>query len=150
MIAVVLLIAFTVAVGGILSVWLSTLSTTQTTIVSSGTEKQVRCAASSISILEVRYPSGTSGCVAPYNCVNVTVRYDSGVEALSNITVEVSARGSINSSTSTARFSPGESRVVSLIANYPPEVASARGFCQDSVSITAECKAGQPCMLGSG
>ena len=144
MIAVVLLIAFTVSVGGILSVWLSTLSTTQTTIVSSGTEKQVRCSPSSISIVEVRYTSGTSN-----GFVNVTVRYDSGIETLSNITTEVSARGSIQANTSTAPLSPGESRVVQVSpANYPPEIVSARGFCQSTVSIIAECKSGQPCMVG--
>ncbi len=145
MIAVVLLIGFTVAVGGILSVWLSTLTTSQTTTVSSGTDKQVRCAASSLSIVEVRFPSGTAN-----GFVNVTVRYDSGIETLANVTAEVSARGSVQANTSTASLNPGESRVIQVSpANYPPEVVSARGFCKSSVSIVAECKAGQPCMIGS-
>jgi len=144
MIAVVLLIAFTVAVGGILSTWLSTLATTQTSTVSSGTEKQVRCAASSISILEVRYPSGSGN-----GNVNITVRYDSGVESLANITAETTARGEIDQATSPAVVSPGESRVITIgSANFPPEFVSAKGICRTSVAITAECKSGETCMVG--
>ena len=145
MIAVVLLIAFTVAVGGILSVWLSTLSTTQTTIVSSGTEKQVRCSASALKVAEVRYPTGTSR-----GSVNVSVTYDSGTESLSNITVEISARGVTDLVNSTGTVTPGEARAVNVTANFPPEVVSARGFCRDTVPIVGTCKSGQPCMLGSG
>ena len=146
MIAVVLLIAFTVAVGGILSVWLSNLTTTQTTTVSSTTDKQVKCSASSLSVAEVRYPTGISN-----GFVNATVRYDSGTETLSNVTVEVSGRGSVQANTSVEPLNPGESRVVQVSpANYPPEVVSARGFCRDNVPIIGSCKAGQPCMVGSG
>ena len=146
MIAVVLLIAFTVAVGGILSVWLSTLAQTQTSTVSSGTDKQVRCSASSLEILEVRYPTGSGT-----SAVNVTVRYSSGTETLANVTVEVTARGAIAQASNTAAISPGESKVVVVAnANFPPEFVSAAGICQSTVSVTNECKTGQPCMKGSG
>ena len=145
MIAVVLLIGFTVAIGGILSVWLSTLTTTQTTTVSSGTEKQVRCSASALKVSEVRFPTGTQR-----GSVNVSVVYDSGTESLSNITVEISARGLTDIANSTGTVSPGEARSVTITANYPPEVVSARGFCRDNVPIVGSCKAGQPCMVGSG
>ncbi|MBI4009637.1 MAG: hypothetical protein HY361_00380 [Candidatus Aenigmarchaeota archaeon] len=145
LIAVVLLVGFTVALGGIVITWLSTLASTQTTIVSSGTEKQVKCAASSLAVIEVRYPSGAGN-----GFVNVTVRYESGTEILSNITAEVGARGSLQANTSTGTVSPGETRVIQVSpANYPPELVSARGFCQSSVSVIGECKSGQPCMKGS-
>ena len=111
MIAVVLLIAFTVAVGGILSVWLSTLSTTQTAIVSPGTEKQVRCAASALKVSQVRYPTGTGR-----SSVNVSVIYDSGTESLSNITVEISARGVTDLVNSTGTVTPGEARAVNVLS----------------------------------
>ena len=143
MIAVVLLIAFTVSVGGILSVWLSTLSTTQTAIVSSGTEKQVRCTASALKVDEVRYPAGTGR-----GSVNVSVTYDSGTETLSNITVEITARGVTDLVNSTGLVAPGEARAVNVTANYPAEVVSARGFCRDTVPIIGTCKSGQPCMVG--
>lgn len=145
LIATVLLIGFTIAVGGILSVWLSSLTTTQTTTVSSGTEKQVRCAASALRISEVRYPTGVGR-----SSVNVSVIYDSGTEALSNITVEITARGITDLVNSTGTVTPGEARAVNVTANFPPEVVSARGFCQNTVPIIGTCKAGQPCMIGSG
>ncbi len=145
MIAVVLLIAFTVAVGGILSVWLSTLAQTQTSTVSSGTEKQVKCSASALKISEVRYPTGTGNAN-----VNVTVVYDSGRETLSNITVEITARGNISIANSTGAVQPGEARSVSIAANFPPELVSARGLCQGAVPIIGTCKSGESCMKGSG
>lgn len=145
MIAVVLLIAFTVSVGGILSVWLSSLATTQTTTISSGTEKQVKCAASALKVAEVRYPSGTSR-----GYVNVSVIYNSGTETLSNITVEISGRGAVDSVSSTGAVVPGEVRTVNTTANYPPELVSARGLCQATVPIVGTCKSGEPCMIGSG
>ncbi len=144
MIAVVLLIGFTVAVGGILSVWLSTLTTSQTTTVSSGTEKQVKCTASSLKVSEVRFPTGTGR-----SYVNVSVVYETGTESLSNITVEITARGVTDLVNSTETVVPGEARAVNVTANYPPEVVSARGFCQSSVAIVGTCKSGQPCMIGS-
>ena len=164
MIAVVLLIAFTVAVGGILSVWLSTLSTTQTTIVSSGTEKQVRCGASSLIIKEVRY-NATQPCslcnISHY--VNTTIRYESGTEVLSpNVTLEVISRGTRNTSTHVVTLAPGQSYTnftnVTTSANtlttggfivaIPPELVRVRTFCQTNIPVTAECKSGQPCMIG--
>ena len=142
MIAVVLLIAFTVAVGGILSAWMSSLAISQTTTVSSGTEKQVKCSSSLISIVEVRYPSGTGR-----GFVNVTVRYDSGTEVLSNYTAEVSARGSLQGNASTGIVTPGEARTVSVSpANFPPELVSVRALCRDTVPIVGECKVNDPCM----
>ena len=144
MLAVVLLIAFTDAVGGILSVWLSTLSTTQTTIVSSTTEDQIKCSASSLKVSEVRYPTGTSR-----GSVNITVVYDSGAENLANITVESTRGGVTDAGNSTATVEPGEVRAFAITANYPPEVVSARGFCRSKVPIIGECKSGQPCMVGA-
>ena len=145
MIATVLLIAFTIAVGGILSVWLSNLTISQTTTVSSGTDKQVKCSASALRIAEVRYPTGVGR-----SSVNVSVIYDSGTESLSNITVEITARGITDLVNSTGTVTPGEARPVNVTANYPPEVVSARGFCQNTVPIVGTCKIGQPCMIGSG
>ena len=143
MIAVILLIAFTVAIGGILSVWLSGLVSTQTSTVSSGSDKQIKCAGSALRISEVRYPSSpTSG----RGSVNVSVIYDTGTEVLSNISVEVSGKGIVDSATSTGTVVPGEGRALTFTANFPPDLVSARGLCQSNVPVVAECKSGQPCM----
>ena len=50
MIAVILLIAFTVAIGGILSVWLTSVTQTQTSTAGSYAEKVAKCAGVSLNI----------------------------------------------------------------------------------------------------
>lgn len=142
LIAVVLLIAFTIAVGGILSVFVTTFTSTQTKTVSSTTEAQVKCSTASLDVKEVRYPaSGATG------RVNVTVIYSTGSETLANITVQVVARGGIVQATSTSSVAPGESRAIQVVsANIPPEVVRAFGICQSTVPVVGECKAGESCM----
>src|SRR3972149_3341144 len=74
LIAAVLLIAFTVAVAGIVSVFFSNLTTTTTSAVNASTQVQVKCAGSSLKI------SNTSSAV-------FQVSYDIGTETLSNVNV---------------------------------------------------------------
>ena len=165
MIAVVLLIAFTVAVGGILSVWFSTLTTTQTTIVGSATQNQIVCASVDLAIREVRLniTNPNPGSIISGKYVNITMKYDSGTAILTpNVTGEVIFRGERNTTTVTKDLSPGESYVISVNVSRTtftnstvnggitgvPEVVRIRTWCQNtSVSIIAECKSGQPCML---
>ena len=164
MIATVLLIAFTIAVGGILSVWLSNLTTSQTSTVSSSTDKQVKCSASALVIKEVRF-NATIPCtlcnISGY--VNTTIRYESGTEALTpNITIDVIAKGVRNTSTHVITLSPGQAYTNSTnvtttqppgtsshILAIPPELVRVRAFCQGSLAIVAECKSGQSCMISS-
>ena len=53
MIAVVLLIAFTVAVGGILSVWLTSFTTTTTGSVESAATNETKCSGTYIDVISV-------------------------------------------------------------------------------------------------
>ena len=53
MIAVVLLIAFTVAVGGIMSLWLTGYATTMTGSVETATTNQTKCAGTYIDVISV-------------------------------------------------------------------------------------------------
>ncbi|TAL47764.1 hypothetical protein EPN87_02145 [archaeon] len=53
MIATILLIAFTVAVGGILSVWFSTTTTSQTGITGAAAQNYTRCGGAAINIQSV-------------------------------------------------------------------------------------------------
>lgn len=143
MIAVVLIIGFTVAVGALVGIWLTTLAKTQTSVVEEQAEKQVKCMASSLTIKEVRYPSGTTGTCT----VNVTVTYETGTEILANMTVEISAKGTTVRSISTSLVSPGESRAfTNSSAICPPEYVRAVGVCQEIVGVVGECKSGQTCM----
>jgi len=171
MIAVVLLIAFTVAVGGILSTWLSTLATTQTSIVSAGTEKQVRCSSVNLLVREVRVNltnpctagTPTGACLTFGKYANITIKYESGTATLTpNVTAELVVRGERNASTITTDLDPGESFVISLNVSRSnstafvtagvtatPEIVRVRTWCQTSFPIVAECKAGEPCMITS-
>ena len=160
MIAVILLIAFTVAIGGILSVWLSGLVSTQTSTVSSGSDKQIKCSSVALTIKTVTF-NQTNACAVCNTTyyVNTTVRYDSGTEVLSpNVTLEVIYKGAINSSIGIITLSPGQSFANSTNVtrqnatgyynseSVTPEIVRARTYCQGSVAVVAECKSGQPCM----
>ena len=143
MIAIVLIIGFTVAVAAIVSIWLITLTKTETTVVEEQAEKQIKCMGSSLIIKEVKYNSSATGTCT----VNVTVAYETGTEILANMTVEISAKGTTVRSTSTASVSPGESRAfTNSSAICPPEYVRAIAICQETVPVVGECRSGEPCM----
>jgi flagellin-like protein len=158
MIAVVLLIAFTVAIGGIISIWLTSLASTQTSTVSSQAEKQIKCASSTITIKEAKYTNMSS-------LVNITVTHETGTEKLYNLSIEVSGGGFTSRNMTTGAyaggiyafnttgdpFERGASIQLSIntsigSATIPPEYVRARVYCQTDIAIVAECKSGQSCM----
>ncbi len=164
LISVVLLIAFTIAVGGILSVWLTTLSTTQTEETGERFEKQTACSMSRLKIEEVKFNGGASGDIA-----NVTVHYDHGTENLYNFTITFidADRKSYTVSrdlltpqynnTAGQRFTPGMVTVWNInITEYTNNLNTltasslqsvyVTALCQNTYPISAECKAGQSCM----
>jgi flagellin-like protein len=87
MIATVLLIAFTIAIGGIVSVWLTGLTTTQTQQVSNQSSAQAKCTPS-LSIDLVKVPSGVLPLAA-----NVTFSNPSQ-QTITSITVLLPNNGS--------------------------------------------------------
>lgn len=154
LISVVLLIAFTIAVGGILSVWLTTLATTQTEKTSETAEKQIACAKSFLKIEEVMYGSTT----------NVTIRYPYGTENLYNFSMTfvdinrqaytVSIATNITpqyNDTAGQRFEPG------MIGVWNIDTTSLTGgsltstyvsaLCQKTYPVSAECKSSDACMV---
>lgn len=142
-IAIVLIIGFTVAVAAVVSIWLITLTKTQTSVIGEQTEKQVKCIGSSLIIKEVKYNSTATGTCS----VNVTVAYETGTEILANMTVEISAKGTTVRSTSTASVSLGESKsFTNSSAICPPEYVRAIAICQETVPVVGECRSGEPCM----
>ena len=60
LVATVLLIAFTVAVGGIVSVWILGFSRTQTSLVGKEAKESIICSYASIALSDVSYCSTTS------------------------------------------------------------------------------------------
>jgi len=152
MIATVLLIAFTIAIGGILSVWLSGYTKTATTTVETTTEAEIKCASSILFVKEAKY-STTS------NWITAIVSYEGGSEDLYNFTITVAKGGYFNTTTistytKTSPLKAGQifaqnmtSSDMSNIANLiPPDLVRVRAVCQDTVSKIGECKSGQACM----
>jgi flagellin-like protein len=80
MIAIVLLIAFTVALGGVLSVWLTGLTTTQTQQVTNQSSSQVKCSPSlSVDSVLTKTQAGWT---------NVSITYSNpSQQSISNIAV---------------------------------------------------------------
>jgi flagellin-like protein len=143
MIATVLLIAFTVAVGGILSLWLTSLTSTQTTTTGSAAEKQVLCARSVLSIDEVDYSTTDDA--------NVTVTYTYGTESLTNVNIYFvdSARASYNK-TQTGTLSPGDTKAYAVsgsgLTGSTFQEVRIVAMCQATYPVSGECKSGQACM----
>lgn len=81
MIATVLLIAFTVGVGGIISVWITGFAQTSTKIVKNDGESQITCANGNIALSNLKYCSTT-------NNVSGIVK-NNGRISLGNITLQI-------------------------------------------------------------
>ena len=128
MIAVVLLVAFTVAVGGILSLWLTSYTTSTTGNVETATTNQTKCAGSYIDVISV-----TS------DAVLITTR---GSETLSNVNCFV---GNGTNVTSVAVTSLGSGAINSGTWSRETETSIlCTGSCLN-IGISGECKSGQSC-----
>ncbi len=161
LIAAILLIAFTVAVGGIISTWITTLTTTTTGITQAAGEKQVKCATAVFDIVEVVSSLGVT------DSINTTIKYIYGEQDLYffNLTfiddikssVTVTPRIGINYN-KTNPLKPGMLAVFALnlsttdvivAAGLPGNAlgrVSVLAKCQDTIPITDDCKSGEPCM----
>jgi len=167
MIATVLLIAFTVAVGGILSMWLSGLASTQTETTGAAANAQVLCGRTALRVKGVTY--SYSGGVS-YS--NVTVSYDYGTEGLYNFSITfidtnrlsytVPAALLVGQGNGTAQynttypFSPGMLQSWNLnITSYSGagaltattlKTVKVVALCQGNYPVSVQCDSGQSCM----
>ena len=134
MIAVVLLIAFTVAVGGILSLWLTGYTTTTTSSVETATTNQTKCAGTYIEVVSV----GS-------DAILITNR---GSQNISSIKC-FSGNGS---SWVLGKIRPGEMNVTKwnstgnggLYETGFGTLITCTGACLN-IGVTGECKSGQRC-----
>ena len=145
LIATVLLIGFTVAIAGIISVWITGTTRTQTEIIGEQANLQAECAASSLSIKEVRRSGGQ---------VNVTYTLEVGTQSLKNITIEAIALGNTTKNgpfytNSTMKPGEGNSTTLNIQPVGPLEIVRVAGICQDKHPISTDCKAGKPCMVSN-
>lgn len=148
-IATVLLIAFTVAIGALISVWFTNVTSSQTQTVQSGSDALSKCASTSMTVNEVRYAGNGSS-----SLVNVTVS-SSGTQSLKNVTISVTGGGATTTSqkffNATGNdFLAGTYFATSMNtsggASLPPEIVSVSGLCQGQQAIVATCKTGDSCM----
>jgi flagellin-like protein len=134
-IATVLLVAFTVAVAGILSMWATTLTVSQTQTVSNQTSGQALCSPGLI-IDEVNSLSG----VAYHNAGN---------QIISNVKVFVrNTVGGVNLTSVSGTLSPGAMALTNFTLVGPLDYARVTGTCASNVQLSAECKSPDPCWKG--
>ena len=147
LIVTVLLIAFVFAIGAIISVWLSGLTTEQTESVSAGSDSFIKCASDTLTVSQVKYLGNGSS-----RLVNVTA-VSGGSVAMKNITVTVvGAGGSVSSPT--FYNGTGESLVAGGVfaasvdaggISFPIQLVTVRGLCEGRVVI-GNCEEGRNCM----
>ncbi len=153
LIASILLIAFTVAVGGLVSLWISGYTKTQTSQITTTSQDQVQCYNSVMAIKSSVWTNSTG-------ILQVTVGYDSGTLNLNNPVIDAacSAQSNTNASTSVASVVPGGVFVVQLNMGsqcWPgstPDFERVRAICigpstSTNFTIATECRKGQGCGL---
>ncbi|MEK6909835.1 MAG: hypothetical protein AABW61_02030 [Candidatus Aenigmatarchaeota archaeon] len=128
MVAVVLLIAFTVGVGGLVSIFVTGLTTTSTGITSNQSESLTRCAGSWLDVYSV---SSTRVNIANPNSqtiVNIAIIAGSGEVASNAI----------------ASLAPGATSGATWTSLTNTSV-NARGLCQSLVTVEGRCTSAQDC-----
>ncbi len=128
MIATVLLIAFTVAVGGIVSLFLTGLTTTQTGISEQAGTNTTRCAAVSIDILDV---SSTR-----------IIYANPSTQALTNIIFTTSDGTSVPTGALTLNVGATNSTTWTRGTNTS---VRALGLCQGLTVVRGSCASGESC-----
>lgn len=137
-IAAVLLIAFTVAVAGIVSVWSTTMTTSQTKTITNQSAGQTVCNPS-IVIDQVYVPSsGTS------NFVNVTY-HNAGSQSIASVHVEIRNSSAINT-TNAPSLGAGEIAFISIGGqSNTTNFIRVRGLCASSIVVSDECNPSDFC-----
>jgi len=132
--AAILLIAFTIAVGGLISVWLTSFTTTSTGAVESASVNQTKCAGAYIKVDRVNATSGTSGKIIYSNPTN---------QQITNINMFSSDGTNITQISSTS-LSPGVGAYANWTVGTNTSVI-AKGLCLATIPIEGSCKSGDSC-----
>lgn len=131
-IATVLLVAFVVAIAGIVSVWSTTLTNTQTKTITNQSKGQAVCNPSII-IDQVYVPSSGSS-----NFINVTY-HNAGTQSISAVHVEIRNSSAINT-TDAPNLSAGETAYISIGGqSNTTNFIRVRGLCASSIVVSDEC-----------
>ncbi len=128
MIAVVILIAFTIGVGGLVSIFVTGLTTTSTKITSNQSEALTRCAGAYLNVYSV---TSTRVNVANPNNVAIT-----GIDIVAD-TGEVASDAIVT-------IAPGGTSGATWVLGTNTSV-TARGLCQTIVIAEGRCTSAQDC-----
>jgi flagellin-like protein len=143
LIAAVLLIAFTVAIGGIVSVFFTSFTKQTTGSVSSSGQSLVGCGDSQPTVNLVRYPSSGNG------IMNVSF-LNPGGDNITNVTIYTTmTNGLTYVNGSTWYLNPGQasSTVLFTITSLgTPSVVKVAGLCLGIQPVMGSCSSGQVCM----
>jgi len=137
LIATVLLIAFTVAIGGLISVWLTGFTRTQTESVGSQASTSITCSNGGLSLFSVSYCN-------PYLTGKIT---NTGTVSLGNISLTITFS---NASTTQKRYLQLLGYTVNLtsaccgnVSLYPSELISFNGTIggsnYDTIRVVSNC-----------
>ncbi|MBI2543145.1 MAG: hypothetical protein HYW24_03095 [Candidatus Aenigmarchaeota archaeon] len=134
MIAVVLLIAFTIGIGTIVSIFATSLTTTSTGITSNQSESLSKCAGAWINV---------------YSVTNTSVLYHNpNQQTVTGVTIVFTNGNTASGATSLA---PGASTVTSVSAGLIPGSGTGnssvivRGLCQTLVTVEGKCTTANDC-----
>jgi flagellin-like protein len=149
LIATILLIAFTVAVGGIVSLWITGYSKTQTTQISQTSQDQIAC--NSVISISTYNPTFNN------NSIGVRISYDYGTLPLTDVNASITCGAVTNYSTNLPNtILPGQlitGTIVNTECSSLSDITLARviakctGPSTGQIFIrTGECKKGEGCM----
>jgi len=130
MIAVVLLIAFTIAVGGILSLWMTGFTTTTTQSVETASTNQTKCAGTYIDVVSVTT-----------NAIVITNR---GAQTIDTVQCYTGGGNTIpEDAGGFGDLSSGEANSTTWTRGTNTSIICT-GSCLN-IGVTGECKSGQGC-----
>lgn len=137
-VATVLLVAFAVAVAGIVSVWSTTLTTTQTKIIANQSKGQTVCTLA-ITIDEVLVPSFGSD-----KFLNVTY-HNVGDQTITSVYVDIRNSSAINT-TKVSNLNAGDTAFISIGGqSNTTDFVRVRGLCASSIVVSDECSPSEYC-----
>jgi len=147
LVATVIVLAFTIAVAGIVGVFLTGFATTQTSAVGGGGQKLTQCAGSALKFETVKVFCRTG---AGTSWLNATVSYITGSKSLSNLSISFSGGGFTQKISNFTEFLPGDFYAWTInLSSYsvtcPVDSVRVAGTCLNETLISTDCNKGDPC-----
>jgi FlaG/FlaF family flagellin (archaellin) len=128
-IATILIIAITVVIGGMISLFLTGFTSTQTGTISQQTSNQTACAGAYISIESVS---------------STRILYSNPtVQTISSINISTSDGTFVNNTVTS--LSPGQVASVSFVRGTGNTSVTARGLCMGSITVIGKCSSSEDC-----